>query len=141
MIKEKIAKDEIVLKLYKDLTSKNYTRYSINGEGKYGKNKLVYEVIRLIVSQNSNISVKEINTAFRFKDKEEFEVVCDQKGFNKMKVKHYKDLKFEKRWKVLDEKDIYVRQTGWDGELLMDEFIKNAQELIKKDCIIKKITE
>jgi len=138
MVNERIAKDEIVLKLYKDLRSKNYTRYSINGEGKYGKNKLVYEVIRLIVSQNNNISVKAINEAFPFKVKKNFEVVCNQNGFNEMKDKST-DSKFEKRWKVLNEKDIYVRQTGWDGEKLMNEFIEYAHNLLKKKCNIRKI--
>ena len=138
MVNKRIANDEIILKLYNDLTSKNYTRYSINGEGKYGKNKLVYEVIRLVVSQNSKISVKKINDAFHFDAKKNFEVVCDQKEFNEMKVKST-DSKFEKRWKVLNEKDIYVRQTGWDGEKLMKDFIEYAQNLLKKKCDIRKI--
>ena len=106
------------------ILGKDYTKYSINGEGRYAKKNIATELIKKYCSEHTEMTAKE--------------VVAEWKPLNL--VNHFIETQeeFDKRQDKKDRMNvivhngdnIYVSRNGWGGKSKMEE-LKDA--LSKKD--------
>ena len=146
----------------RELNSKDYTRYQINGEGNYSKNTLVYEVVRRYVENNPKVSLEKLQKIFSSNTKGQSKALTNMvviSEFDYLSKKREEknsnnDVTADKHWKLLLNNDnksytlysevqdrlvpVYIRQTGWDGPELMERFSRQA-EILLYDCIISKV--
>ena len=148
--------EEDIKALNNKLNSKDYTHYQINGEGNYSKNALVYEVVRRYVENNPNIILEDLQVVFSSNTNglRGKKVVVSKFEYMSKKYKDQNqdpDITADKHWKLLSIKDgqdltlyskvqnehvsVYVCQTGWDGQNLMDSFI----DYVKNKKLFKSI--
>lgn len=115
------------------VNGKDYTKYSINGEGYYGKNGLIYKLAcHLLKAGYTNVTTlnKMIPTTP--------EAFIDKKIYL-ARIRDTRDKSFDKKWKPLND-NIFVRQTGWDGHELMSSLISHVKTLSEfKDIEILEI--
>ena len=103
---------------------RDYTKYKINGQGRYSKKMLAYELVKLYVEQHPDMSA--------------FEVVKEWSSLGNI-VSHFVELKeaYDKR-KGTDKANrvaiveckgepIYVSTNGWGGKLKIQELIDAVQ--------------
>ena len=162
-LKNDIAdKKEDIERIDKLVNGKDHTRYSIfegsqiisvklpnrkNETTELSKNALVRTIVWLYVSKQENITINKlkkifhpglrlINKGLTAKPETISNKVVDKKKHNKDWVKLTQD--FSVNGKHLENKNIYVIQTGWDGTVMMNHFIDYAVSEFKKiDCHIE----
>lgn len=106
------------------ILGKDYTKYSINGEGRYAKKNIATELIKKYCSEHTEMTAKEVVSEWKplslvshfIETQEEFDKRQDKK--DRMNVI------------VHNGDNIYVSRDGWGGKSKMEE-LKDA--LSKKD--------
>ena len=115
-------------------SKRDTTRYSINGEGKYPKKKVAYELVRLFINNNPSLSATEVVN--------EWKTLCNL-------VSHFIETEAEynlrtdkPRVKELNcpGEKIYVSTNGWGGKEKMQQ-LKIAVESKDWGLSIEEITE
>lgn len=122
MPKEELdAEDEDEYESNQNGNKRNTTKYSINGEGRYPKKKVAYELIRLFIQNNPLLSAKQVI--------EEWKSLGNFVSHFIESEAEYKSRTDKPRVKSLDcnGENIYVSMNGWGGEDVMNQ-LKTAVE-------------
>jgi hypothetical protein len=162
--------NEIIKSIYEIVKGKDYTTYSIEGiESGLTKNGLIKRVIELYLNNKGDKDIKEdfpptlrmackgsqakeeslsnqvvIKLNEYIQKKNEYKKSKNQEQLNKESA--HKAINIDNDWKELYHGDIfsgwYVIQTGWDGRILMNNFIKHVKHIMPeytiKECVEEK---
>jgi len=104
-------------------TSKDRTRYTINGVGEYAKKNLAAELVRSYIAQNPTLSASEVVEKWKSLGKFVSHFVETQEEYDTRTDK-------EPRVSVLQcgNDNIYVSTNGWGGQGIMDSLISAIPE-------------
>lgn len=109
-------------------TSKDKTKYAINGNGKYAKKNLATELVKLYVENNPEMSAFDVVSKWESLGKFVSHFIETQEDYNKRMDKSPRVNTIQCNGEI-----IYVSTNGWGGQGIMDSLI-NA---IPKDWNLK----
>lgn len=128
--------------------AKDYSKYSVNGEGKYSKSQLALEVIKVFLDNKPEATIEDINREFQISSKPHGLVnavadIKDDKRWHKVELKDAQGISFKvsNQWNVETVNDLIFLADLEDIEVVNVTEEKDSEEVETKiePSVIQKI--